>query len=253
MVKGTEKESKDIVKLKSAVVERLKKLKGLPNDMKVKKNSDIKSMINRYVELTNSVEDRRVRIHTFSLQVLAISVAALTLLVSSDKVSREGVLFYVGVVIFVLLIGCSLWTSYLYVRQSGFRYPFLSLEEYGENKWKWFYYGNKSILKIDANPLGSVKSPSRRIIPYLEGLRDFVEWYTDETLNKEITDNVQQLYLLQVHNYYKNQFYLQLTKVWQMSLRVILVVIGIGFVLWLWPYWEELLFIVVEFLYKCPK
>ena len=43
--------------------------------------------------------------------------------------------------------------------------------------------------------------------------------------DEEISNNVQQLYLLQVHNYYKNRFYLQLVRIREWSLYPTLAVI----------------------------
>lgn len=65
--------------------------------------------------------------------------------------------------------------------------------------------------------------------PYLRGLHAFLENYRVETLDTEIRNNIQQLYLLQVHNYYKNRFYLQLVSVLKWSVYVTLVVaIAVG-------------------------
>lgn len=39
-----------------------------------------------------------------------------------------------------------------------------------------------------------------------------MESYANATIDKELQDNIQQLYLLQVHNFYKNKFFLRLNK-----------------------------------------
>ena len=94
-----------------------------------------------------------------------------------------------------------------YQCQSRFRYPFLKLKKFG-NKWKWFYYANPHIQEISRKAVFPSKEFEKTQKPYLEGLREFVKNYREETLDKELSDNIQQLYLLQVHNYYKNKFFL---------------------------------------------
>ena len=116
--------------------------------------------------------------------------------------------------------------------QSVFEYPFRS-GKYG-NKWKWFYYGNKSVLKIKTMPVFPSKRHAQTTIPYLEGLKEFIQNYKDETIDEELSDNIQQLYLLLVHNYYKNQFHSQLTKIrlWSIRLTVAaLLIIAIIFII----------------------
>lgn len=49
----------------------------------------IKHMISYYNDLTYKTEDRRIRIHNFSLQILAVSVAAEALLITSDKIKSN--------------------------------------------------------------------------------------------------------------------------------------------------------------------
>ena len=50
---------------------------------------------------------------------------------------------------------------------------------------------------------------SKTAVPYLAGLRDFASNYCQETSDSELRDNVIQLYLRQVHSYYKNRWHLR--------------------------------------------
>ena len=67
---------------------------------------------------------------------------------------------------------------------------------------------------------------------YLEGFNLFVGNYLHETVDKEIADNLGQLYLLEVHNYYKNRFYLRLLKydVWMQWTIIGFILIYIVFI-----------------------
>ena len=215
--------------LKEKISRKLIKLRSLPDELKIEKNDDIKEMIRYYIDLTDKIEDRRVRIHTFGLQLLAISATGLALLFSQydeiESMDLAKFLIWPVTLILSVLILSSLISSIFYVRQSWFRYPFLKLKDYGNNKWKWFYYGNEEILKISTNPFSRQRNLKKTLEPYLSGLSNFLSNYKDENLDKEISDNIQQLYLLQVHNYYKNRFYLQLTKIWKWSFSIVIIIL----------------------------
>lgn len=224
-------------KLDEEISNKLEELSRLPLELKKEKNDDIKKMINYYISLTDKIEDRRIRIYNFSLQILAISVTALAFLISQERAIKDTYLgcklFICSIIVVAILIVASLISGVFYQFQSWYRYPFLKERKYG-NKWKWFYYGNEKILEMSANPFAGIKKKEQSRENYLKGLLFFISNYKEETLDKEIKDNVQQLYLLQVHNYYKNRFYLQLTKIWQ------IVYIGIGAII--------LLFLFIIFL-----
>jgi hypothetical protein len=64
--------------------------------------------------------------------------------------------------------------------------------------------------------------------PYLRGLEAFAHNYMVEDTDRELVDNIQQLYLLQVHNYYKNRFYLQLIRIREWSIYVTIVALVAG-------------------------
>lgn len=213
--------------LERSISMHLESLKKLNRDAKQRKNDDIKSMIRYYNDMTDTVENRRIRIHDFSLQLLAISVTGIALLISQfEKITTfvGKCIFWTVMIILVVQVLSSLISTFVYIKQSNFnKYPFLKLEKYG-NKWKWFYYGNKEILRIDPGVFRPKKF-ERTIEPYLSGLSDFIRNYAEEDLNEEIVNNVQQLYLLQVHNYYKNRFYLQLTRIWEWSIKITLIII----------------------------
>lgn len=216
------------IKLKEIISQKLEEITQMKNSAKKNKNEEIKQMIKHYRNMTVEIEDRRTRINHFNLQTLAISVTALALLISNSQKFNNmqfGNIFYYFTFLIIMVLAISSVISLLFfLSQSAFKYPFLELKEFG-NKWKWFYRGNEEILKINANPFSKKKHWNNSLKPYLRGLSIFLTNYKEEDLNKEITDNIQQLYLLQVHNYYKNQFYLQLTRIWEYSLYAIILLI----------------------------
>lgn len=216
------------IKLKKIISQKLEEITQMNYNSKKNKNEDIKQMIKHYRNMTVEIEDRRTRTNNFNLQTLAISVTALVLLISNSQkfniIDLGNILYNLLFSIIVVLAISSVISLVFFQTQSAFKYSFLELKEFG-NKWKWFYYGNEEILKINANPFSKKKHWNNSLKPYLRGLSIFLTKYKEEDLNKEITDNMQQLYLLQVHNYYKNQFYLQLTTVWKYSLYIIILLI----------------------------
>ena len=192
-------------------------------------------MIKYYRDMTIEIEDRRTRQNNVNLQMLAISVTAFAVLISNSQkfinIQSGNILYKFTFSIIAVLAVSAIVSLLLFVKQSTFKYPFLELKKFG-NRWKWFYYGNEEILKINANPF-SKKDWNNSLKPYLRGLSNFVDNYEKENLNIEIIDNIQQLYLLQVHNYYKNHFYLQLTNIWKYSLYIIVLIIICGVVFYI--------------------
>ena len=217
-VKLLKQENLELDQLKKGIDEEITSLSKLDIKEKNCKNKDIKSMIQHYLNLTDKMEDRRTRIYNFTLQYLIICSTGVVF-IFSQKDNINDFIFYTIITILIIQIISSLIIIFIHEKQSAFRYPFLDLDEYG-NKWKWFYYGTESVLKIKTMPVFPSKRPDQTTIPYLEGLKEFIQNYKDETIDKELSDNIQQLYLLLVHNYYKNRFHSQLTKIRLWSIRL---------------------------------
>lgn len=128
-------------------------------------------------------------------------------------------------------ISISILIIITYYFQSDFHYPFNDIEEFS-NQWKWFYKGNKHIQKIKRCPLYTQKhKESKSNIHYLEGLKLIVDNYTTENLDTDLRNNTIQLYLLQVHNYYKNKFYLQLANIRKWGFYIVVDIL-IGFTIY---------------------
>lgn len=185
----------------------LAKLNGLDKDQKIRINEDIKKMISYYNQLTDQIESRRTRLVESSWQTLTILIAASGLLIAAKL---TWIILYPALIIFGIQIIFAIAKLHEYQAQSGFKYPFNN-SGFG-NKWKWFYHANPFIKSINPNPFQKENENQKNLLPYLEGLRFFVESYTNETIDKELQNNIKQLYLLQVHNFYKNKFFLRLNK-----------------------------------------
>jgi hypothetical protein len=209
----------------------LSKLIVMDKDQKLKINEDVNKMISYYNQLTEQIESRRSRIIESSWQTLTILIAAAGLLIASKL---SGIILYPALVIFTIQIIFAILKLLEYQAQSGFKYPFNN-SDYG-NKWKWFYYGNPYIKKIKTNPFQKEHKNKKNLLPYLEGLHFFVENYVNETLDKELIDNIQQLYLIQAHNYYKNKFYLRLNNydLWANRISFSLLAGFLGILLGIW-------------------
>ena len=209
------------------------KLNSLDKDQKIKINEDIKKMISYYNQLTDQIESRRTRLVESSWQTLTILIAASGLLIAAKL---TWIILYPALIIFGIQIIFAIAKMHEYQAQSGFKYPFNN-SEYG-NKWKWFYHANPFIKSINPNPFQKENENQKNLIPYLEGLHFFVDSYANETIDKELQDNIQQLYLLQVHNFYKNKFFLRLNRydLWanRISFTILSAYLGILFGNWIY-------------------
>ncbi|MBE9570513.1 MAG: hypothetical protein IMF11_07795 [Proteobacteria bacterium] len=217
-----------IEEAKQKVEQELQRLEELSSPEKREKNENIKQMIKHYISLDNNVEDRRTRIYNQNLQFLGILFAALGLWFSFQN-DMPNILFSYGLCVLCVQAVFSVLILTAFHCQSKFRFVFNfeELSKYG-NKWKWFYYGNAPVKKLSERPIFVSKDPDETSFPYLEGLQRFIANYRAETIDNELVSNIQQLYLLQVHNYYKNRFYLQLVR---LRLRSLLSSVGftVGF------------------------
>lgn len=175
------------------------------------KNEDSIAMIKYFTERTDQVESRRIRHYEFSVQLFSILVAATGVLITIK--GQLGLWFWLFVTILGTQAIFALITIAIYIWQSGYRYPFLKVKGMS-NQWKWFYYGNEFITKIVTGKSGNSEETTT---PYLQGLRFHIEKYIQETEVDELASNIIQQYLLEVHNYYKNRFYLQLFNISQWS------------------------------------
>ena len=228
-VKLLKQENLELDQLKKGIDEEITSLSKLDIKEKNCKNKDIKSMIQHYLNLTDKMEERRTHIYNFTLQYLIICSTG-AIFIFSHKNSFDDHIFYPIMVILIIQILSSILIIIVHETQSAFKYPFRDLG----NKWKWFYYGNKSVLKIKTGSVRPSKRPDQTTIPYLEGLKEFIQNYKDENIDGELSANIQQLYLLLVHNYYKNQFHLKLTKIrlWSIWLTFVsLIIITIIFII----------------------
>lgn len=218
------KPKEEINKLEKTLSAELDKLTKLSDSDKKEKLKDIKEMINYYNNLTQQIEDRRNRIAELSWQNILIIIGLFTLLVSIELPNIYK--FCAGLFLLYLLMP-NLLKIREYYEQGSIRYPFLEIPSFS-NKWKWFYYGNEFIPKISNNPF-KINFENDKL-NYLNGLNIFINNYTNETIDNELEDAIQQLYLLQVHNYYKNRFFLRLLdieKKWNRKALIFILFLGL--------------------------
>ncbi len=219
-------EQKRLTELQCSINQELHSIRELDEERKRLKDDDIKSMIAYYRAMTDKIDDRRTHIHNFSLQMLAICITGGLVLYTlyAQGLVLPTLFWFIEPVLLVQIL-FSLYSAFVYGKQSAFNYAFLeaSVQEHA-NKWKWFYRGSTTLAKISTRCIRRSRSFNNTVEPYLEGLHEFVYDYAQETLDTQISNNIQQLYVLRVHNYYKNRFYLELTKIRQWSIYWIFVV-----------------------------
>ncbi|MEL7656719.1 MAG: hypothetical protein AAGU75_12515 [Bacillota bacterium] len=215
-MKMIENPSNDLDQYLKEAAKSLEKLKTLKDHEKKTKNEDIKKMIDYYINMSDHVDDERIQQNTFAWQGIAISIA----IIGWFYTLEVPLLFKIFVIVLMaLLIGLAFLKIYEFDRQNSFDYPFLRIQEYG-NQWKWFYYGNEYVKRLKPR---KVEDETSEKSLYLQGLTLFVDKYREEDIDKEIVDNIQQLYLLHVHNYYKNRFQLGLNRFSKWTLNIIII------------------------------
>jgi hypothetical protein len=226
-------EYKDLIK---RVVQDLQNLDKLTNKQKIEKNNDIKEMIKHYLNMSNNLDNRRNMLLGTTWNILTVLFLLATFIITiKTSLGADYIFLLIPIISVVSVLSIfSVAKIYEYHRQSGYRYPFLDIKEFS-NKWKWFYYGNEPITKIDPNPginklnLNYVKNNEY----FLLGLSNFIDNYTKETLKTELRENIIQLYLLQVHNFYKNKFLLRLNSIdlasykWTTIMLIIAIIIDL--------------------------
>jgi len=220
--------------ISDVILKELESFESLAETEKAKKNEEIVSLMKYYNELSQQIENRRISIYNSTLQTVVICLTAIGLLVA-QRANIPTLLFRFSIFVLVTQFIFSLVTLAIYQFQSYYKdYPFFKVKYCGKNTWKWFYYGNEYIQRINRNPVFPSEDFKLTIEPYLEGLKKFISEYKCENLNKEIIGNIQQLYIVQVHNYYKNKFYLQLTVTRLIPLLIIAVTIVVYFILYIY-------------------
>ena len=105
--------------LKQSIEQSRSRLAQQDENEKSSKAADVVSMINYYTKLTQAIEERRNKIHNFTVQLLAICVAALTLIVPNMNKIPNIILYPAIGVLIVLLLSCIV-SIFIFSRQSGF-------------------------------------------------------------------------------------------------------------------------------------
>jgi hypothetical protein len=224
-VNSSPERNENIETISAQVRSKLKSLRNLRKAEKVRTNQDILRMIDYYQGITEKEKDRLTNLYNFALQILVICIAGVSLIIAIRN-HIPGILSWMATAIFSIQILASVLMVYVHERQSGFRYPFLKVPEFG-NKWKWFYYGNDYIRRISTNAFFRTRNIDKTIKPYLKGLSLYLDNYKHNKIEDDIVDNIQQAYLLQVHNYFKNRFFLSLIRIRLWSVNITFIVVAL--------------------------
>lgn len=217
---------------KESLTAQLDLLDKLGADDCSKKNTDVTSMIQYYTGMTNAIEDRRNKVYQDSMTLLGILVSAAAFIIPATvSIASPPPIVPLLVKTLLSFISCQVLVHIVivlvYYSQSKMKYAFNDESVAGySNQWKWFYYGNKHVKKIS---IGS--NSSSNIQYYIDGLVEFIKNYVNENAVSELKSNVIQLYLLQVHNYYKNKYYLELVTLQHYGFVISLVICVTTFII----------------------
>lgn len=184
-------------------------------------SEDARKTIEHYLKITTETEKRRTDLYTFSLKMFTFAISAIFAILGLRSNQTVNTLIGSEIVKYITLfiatiITPSTITIILYYLQSTFKYPFNELDGVS-NQWKWFYYGNEHIKGISTSSF-IFKDKTKDIESYIDGLKYFTEKYITSKAADTAKINIIQAYLLQVHNYYKNKWVMQLNNVWKYSI-----------------------------------
>ncbi len=211
--------------IKGEVDNELQKIDSINDKIKLNEiNEDCIKKISHFISLSKEMDSRSSSIHNFSLNYLILLVMLATLVFSViDNVWKWVPLMIIALQIIMPLIAIC---RYYWQQKADYIFKRENLNEYS-NKCKWFYYGNPHISKIKLNPKKD-KDVDESVLEYMKGLKVLVGNYIGNDIKADVKDNLIQLYLLQVHNYYKNKYYEKLSEVyrWNIGLLVIGLVLG---------------------------
>lgn len=205
--------------------ETVKQIDKLNDEAKKEIYRETSELIEYYENMTSKAEDKRGSIHGSAVKSLNLIVAFLTLVITINVSNTALLPYFIPIYVFasISLIN-ALTIMSVYWMQSSCKYVSKDtrLTEYG-NYWKRFYYGNKEILKISTSLKKNYFKVSGKnqnnafdeasVEAYLCGLDFMVTKYVKETLNEKVENNIKQLYLMQVLNYYKNRYNMFLTSI----------------------------------------
>lgn len=214
---------KEIEKIYTEKIENIKKLS---NEDKEKIYHETSNLIEYFNAMSDTAETKRTSIYNSALTRINLFLIFLTVIVTINISTGSSKLtqFFIPVytVISISVIG-ELLTVFVYWIQSSSIYVSkdLRLMDYG-NYWKRFYYGNPHILKISTSIRECIGKSGKNqnnvfkeeeVIEYMNGLNYEIEKFSNESLDEKVINNIQQLYLMQVHNYYKNRYNMKLATI----------------------------------------
>ena len=203
---------------------KIKDIENLDKDSKENIYEETSQLIEYYEGMTGKVEDKRNSIYSSAVNRLSMIIAFLTLVFTVNFNAVELLPYFIPVyVFFAISVINELLIIIVYWMQSSCKYVTkdVRLKDYG-NYWKRFYYGNDNILDISTSLKSNLKTSGKSqnnafdeksVEAYVKGLNFMVDKYSKETLDQKVENNIKQLYLMQVHNYYKNRYNLSLASI----------------------------------------
>ena len=214
----------NIDSIKKSYEETAKKISELNDGEKEEIYRETSELIEYYENMTSKAEDKRSSIYNSAINSSNLIIAFLTLVITVNVKNSDLSLYFIPVYAFLgLSLLNALIVMIVYWMQSSCKYVTKDnrLKDYG-NYWKRFYYGNEEILKISTSlkNFNKVSGENQNnafdeesVEAYLCGLNFMVKKFTNETINEKVENNIKQLYLMQVLNYYKNRYNMCLSSI----------------------------------------
>lgn len=187
------------------IKEEMQKITSLPLSEVSDKIVSGKRMIEYFSKQTSEIETRRIKLADNNYTRLSLSLVVVGLIASMDLTLYIKLILILPITIFVV---SSVAVLIEYHRQSNFNYPWKQDLDNITNQWNWFYYGNPKLKELTYRT--EPRFESDNWVNYKKGLLYFINRTIELTPQEELESVLYQQFLLQAHNAFKNQFYLQL-------------------------------------------
>jgi hypothetical protein len=236
--------------LKSRIEEyesALTKLDDIGNEEAEKIYKETTELIKYMHSLSSDMEQRRTAVYDDAVKRITIIVPLLTAVVTIVANQSKYLRYLIPVLGFgciVFIFSIIIMIQYWVQSQSKYIFKDKNIAKFG-NSWKWFYYGNPHIVKIHTNHVSQRREAAETlngvynhegVDAYMQGLLFMIHGYLGECSNSSarLQSNIQQLYLMQVHNYYKNRQHMCLAKTSEIGIFFSIGIVALCIVYALW-------------------
>ena len=207
----------DTSAVEKTVQDNKRLFRSLDSERRKEKIQDAIRMIEFHRAGTDAIEERRNRVYENALTIMGAIVAAFAIVFSLNNTVASSRFVIVLISFLCAQFFVQLMIVVWYYIQSAKKYPFNNTEiidaKYS-NQWKWFYHGHEDVNSMPLTTLSFwEKNEEKTSEKYLSGLEKTINTHLSEKEEDEYVSAITQMYLLMVHNAYKNRFYLELINI----------------------------------------